>query len=412
MGTSEVPNRMVIFEQIWLSAAQRIEYHTRCGQTSATTKPYSKNSYIVFWTPINDSFTFGQMKIISGAGVVSSSWGKNLINRILRLFGVQPKLDDEIQHIQRSLDRVHRRLAKVSTDIGAIESAKQNVDKGTQMLLSLKYKELAKQGTLLSFPEVQFRNFSQSGEDGILHYIFSLLGTTGRRSVEICAGTGSQCNSANLIINHGWHSLLVDGSEQNVKAGVDFFARHSDANVMGPVYIKSWVSRDSVNQIMRDEGFSGEVDLLSLDLDGVDYWIWDAITEISPRVVIVEAMPHLGGSCVTVPYAEDFEADWIALYPETTDDAGLESTPRDKSFFSQYTLYGGASLAAYNKLAKTKGYRLIGANHIGYNVVFMRDDVGLDNFPEVTEASCVNPHYRERFAVAADKLKDYAWQEV
>jgi hypothetical protein len=102
----------------------------------------------------------------------------------------------------------------------------------------------------------------------------------------------------------------------------------------------------------------------------------------------------------------------VLIKKHTNAMSSSEPTPRDKSFFSQYTLYGGASLAAYNKLAKTKGYRLIGANHIGYNAVFMRDDVGLDNFPGVTEASCVNPYYRERFAVAADKLKDYAWQEV
>ena len=78
------------------------------------------------------------------------------------------------------------------------------VDKGMQILLKLKYRELLSLGTdLPSFDDVQFRSFSQNGEDGILLYIFSLIGTTNNQSIEICAGNGIECNTANLVINHG-----------------------------------------------------------------------------------------------------------------------------------------------------------------------------------------------------------------
>lgn len=94
------------------------------------------------------------------------------------------------------------------------------VDKATQILLSLKYKEwLRHRMPLPSFEEVGFRAFSQNEEDGILLYIFSLIGTTNRKAVEIGAGNGTECNTANLIVNHGWTALLVDGNEANVRRG-------------------------------------------------------------------------------------------------------------------------------------------------------------------------------------------------
>ena len=302
-------------------------------------------------------------------------------------------------------------LDDLQQQLEQIEPSGQNVSKGTQILLGLKYRELAQRGVILAFEEVEFRNFSQTGEDGILHYIYSLIGAGSRRSVEICAGVGSECNSANLILNHSWYSLLIDGREENVQQGIEFFAGHPDSNIMGPSYLHRWVSVENVNSILQEQGFDGEIDLLSLDMDGVDYWIWDAISIANPRVVVAEVMPQLGDAAVTVPYAQDFKAEWIPLFSQTQEDLGKEKST-DKSFWSRWTMYAGASLAAFNKLAGQKGYRLIGANNIGFNAFFMRDDVGVDEFPQVSEASCHNPNYRKRFALAAEKLKDHSLQQV
>jgi hypothetical protein len=296
-------------------------------------------------------------------------------------------------------------LDRISQRFGVSIDNFQNVDKGTQILLAIRYRELAARGEMLSFSEVGFRNYSQTTEDGILHYIFSLAGVTNRKAVEFCAGSGDQSNSANLIINHGWFALMVDGGKENVARGRQFFASLAGTDVMGPVYLHHWVTRDSVNTLLEQHGFSGEIDLLSLDMDGVDYWIWEALTAASPRVVVVEAMPQLGGRSITVPCGDDFQAQWIKL-PKGEELSG------DRGFFSTMTLYGGASLPAFNKLAKRKGYRLVGANDIGFNVVFMRHDIGADLFPEVSEESCVNPAYRERFARTWEALKDFEWREV
>jgi hypothetical protein len=308
-------------------------------------------------------------------------------------------------------DQLARRLDQLPVQPEPLVQVREKVDKGTQILLALKYRELARQGVVLGLPEVEFRNFSQSGEDGILHYIFSVIGTTDRRAVEICAGAGSECNCANLIIHHGWHALLVDGSESNVLQGREFFARHPDTRINGPVFAHAWVDRDSVDGLLQEFGFTGEVDLLSLDMDGVDYWIWDAITAISPRVVVVEANLSMGGLSVTVPYRRDFVANWIPL-------AGKEATQsppelRGRSdFYSRFAVHAGASLPAFVKLARRKGYRLIGANGIGYNAFFMREDVGVDYFPECSADSCINPNVSAHAAAATGKLLEYAWQEV
>ena len=167
------------------------------------------------------------------------------------------------------MDQLTHRVAQHATAVEQCLARRQEVDKGTQILLALKYRELAAEQVVLPLHEVEFRNFSQSGEDGILHYIFAVIGTTDRRTVEICAGTGSECNSANLLIHHGWQGLLVDGSESNVLQGRAFFAGRPETRINGPVFAHAWVDRESVNGLLKAHDFTGEVDLLSVDIDGV-----------------------------------------------------------------------------------------------------------------------------------------------
>ena len=84
--------------------------------------------------------------------------------------------------------------------------------------------------------DIEFRAFSQNGEDGILLYIFSLIGANQKTCIEICAGDGIECNSANLILNHGWTGLLVDGNEANVQRGKRFYAKHQDTFSLPPTF--------------------------------------------------------------------------------------------------------------------------------------------------------------------------------
>jgi hypothetical protein len=180
-----------------------------------------------------------------------------------------------------------------------------------QLQLRLQYQALARAGIgLPKFNEVEFKCYSQNGEDGILLYLFSLLGTTNRRVVEICAGHGLECNAANLIVNHGWHALLLDGDEQLLAYGRDFYAKCPTTFVWPPLLASAWITSENVNQVVSSHGFAGPIDLLSLDVDGNDYWIWRALDCVVPRVVVLEFNAAIGPDrSVTMVYQPDFQLD-------------------------------------------------------------------------------------------------------
>lgn len=305
-------------------------------------------------------------------------------------------------HLKR---RFRRLLSRASSPLGISDlrqdtghlqqtvEAMSGMAKENQILLKLAYQKQKLDGCpQLPLHEVEFRSYSQNGEDGILWYIFSLLGTVSRRSVEICAGDGTQCNTANLILNHGWEGLLIDGKEQNVVTGKAFYSAHPNTFSYPPSFVHAWVTKDNVNELVQQHGFEGEIDLLSLDLDGVDYWIWEAINVIRPRVAVVEAQVIWGADrSVTVPYRSDFRAEYV----------------------NGFGVYSGASLPALVKLGRTKGYRLIGTQSYGYNAFFMRDDVGGSLFPEVTAEECLT-HSFVRWAqeTLLPLVRDKEWIEV
>jgi hypothetical protein len=274
----------------------------------------------------------------------------------------------------------------------------ENPDQVSQLQLKFHYQQLVQQGMRLpGFAEVQFRLYSQSGEDGLLLYVFAVIGTTNRKCVEICAGEGIECNTANLIINHGWTGLLVDGDEAKLQRGRKFYLQQcQDTRIWPPYLVHHWVTRDNVNDILRKHSFSGEIDLLSLDLDGNDYWIWQAIDAIDPRVVIVEYQNAWGpDACITQRYQEDFNFMDVKVEP------GL---PRS-----------GASLGAFVSLARTKGYRLVGCNRLCFNAVFIKRGIGEEHFPEITASECFNhmmPNYRMAILEEKKHLLPDMWETV
>ncbi|MDB4912849.1 MAG: hypothetical protein JWM95_493 [Gemmatimonadetes bacterium] len=247
------------------------------------------------------------------------------------------------------------------------------------------------------FTEVRLRIFgaacahSQTNEDEILRSLFARLGVTNRVCVEICAGDGIECNTARLVTHDGWRGLLVDGNERLVDRGRRFHGRMGSAATI----VRAWVTRDSVNALLTTHGFTGVVDLLSLDLDGVDYWIWNAITVIEPRVVVLEYQDILGPErSWTVPYSDSFSA-------------------RDYPMTNGAPNFGGASLTAFTKLARRKGYRLVAINTLGYNAFFVRNGVGDAEVPEIDVRSCFgHPHNIRGMAERFPTVAHLPWQEV
>jgi hypothetical protein len=274
----------------------------------------------------------------------------------------------------------------------SLDLARSN-SKLSQMLLMAQYSKI-RDGNAhgRSFQDVEFRAYSQNGEDGILLYIFSLIGFKSRQTVEICAGDGIECNTANLIVNHSCYGLLIDGDRARVEKGRRFYRSCSDTSAWPPKFINAWITRESINSLIAGAGFEGEVDLLSIDIDGMDYWLWREIDAIQPRVVVIE-FNHLwgAGKAVTVPYDPAFQA---------------EMTPHGAD-------YHGASLSAMIKLGREKGYRFVGCEKYGFNAFFLRDSLGLPHLPEMNAEECFN-HPRAKFGIA-QRFPNVAlkqWEEV
>ena len=200
-----------------------------------------------------------------------------------------------------------------------------------QVLLRLEYQRMLAGGTrLVSFDEAQFKCYSQNGEDGILLLLFSVLKSGSKRVVEIGCGDGYECNSTNLIVNHGWTGLLIDGERKNVTSARDLFQRNKRTFTYPPTVLQAWVTPENVNRILIDNKITGEIDLLSIDIDSFDYWIWNAIDCIDPRVVVVEYQTSWPADrSVTVPY------------PMPAAPAGVHRLH-----------YAGASLGAWSNLAR------------------------------------------------------------
>jgi hypothetical protein len=262
-----------------------------------------------------------------------------------------------------------------------------------QLLLSLQYRQLQRLGAPLpSLEEVGFRVFSESDEDGILHYLFSLLGTSTRTLVDLGASQLHGSNTANLLVNHGWTGLLIDGSEERIDALKAFYRECPDTSNYPPECVASWITAENVNELLESHGQAGSIDLLCIDLDGVDYWIWKALDVVTPRVVVVEYQCVWGPErSVTVPYDPQFKA----------------------VFEGKYGVYNSASLAAFVKLGALKGYRLVGCQRYGYNAFFVRNGVGVDAFPAVTPQECFkHPFPRWAMETLLAKVKDLNWIEV
>lgn len=255
----------------------------------------------------------------------------------------------------------------------------------SQRQLYIKYRDLLKQNELLQLSETGFRVFSQFEEDGLLLYIFSLIGMSQKTFVEIGSDDGVNSNSANLYFNFGWRGLFIDGNSESIKRGKRFFSKYPHNWFYQPKFKCAQVKSENVNDLIRDEGIEGEIGLLSIDIDGNDYWVWDAMNVINPQVVIIETHSEFGLNNIVVPYDPDYS------YP------------------GKHPIYHGASPIAMTKLASKKGYRLVGANELGFNFIFVRNGILDDELPEVTVESVLTHPSVEEGTKLFEPIKDWEY---
>ena len=193
--------------------------------------------------------------------------------------------------------------------------------------------------------EVAFQVFSQRGEDGVLQYIISKIEIPNKIFVEFGVENYTESNTRLLLFNN-WQGMVIDGSAKNIRfIKQDFIYWKYDITAY-----HSFITKENINSLISNYTSCEDVGVLSVDIDGNDYWVWEAITVIKPRVVICEYNSALGNlHAVTVPYTADFV----------------------KSTAHYSNLYYGASLAALCFLAENKGYDFIGTTSAGVNAFFV-----------------------------------------
>lgn len=225
-------------------------------------------------------------------------------------------------------------------------------------------------GLLPNLPSAEFKVFSQWGDDGIIQYLIHLLDVTPHTFIEFGVENYEEANTRFLLLNNNWAGLVIDSNPQHIESilGGEYYWRHQLSAVC------SFVTRENINQLFTEHGFAGPIGILSIDIDGNDFWIWEAITVVEPVIVIIEYNSVFGcDRAVTIPYDPTFN--------------------RTDAHYSN--LYFGASLKALCLLAAKKGYSFIGSNSAGNNAYFVRTDQLGPLHPLTAQEGYVTSRFRE-----------------
>lgn len=240
-----------------------------------------------------------------------------------------------------------RRISALSSTVRNIDLAigSLSMTQGHQLLVNLlSEKRYADDRRLERFGS---KSFSQNDEDGIIAEIFRRIGTTNRVFLEIGVDDGMQCNT-HLLLHQDWAGVWIQADRAQIEAIRRNFGALIESRAL--TVLERFVDRETINDVVSSIGLPGEIDLLSIDIDGNDYYLFEALDAVAPRVVVIEYNAQLPPPTrAVIPYRRDW-------------------TWRGDSYF-------GASLQSLTDLAARRGYRLVGCNMTGANAFFVRGDL-------------------------------------
>ena len=196
----------------------------------------------------------------------------------------------------------------------------------------------------------EFRVFSQWGEDGILQYLTRVIPIANRTFIEFGVEDFFESNCRFLMEKDNWRGFVIDGSASNIaRLRKAYFHMKHDL-----VAVEAFITRENINELLARSGFEEDLGILSIDLDGIDAYVLQAIHTFKPRILICEFNAVFGGERkISVPYDPAFmRLNW-----------------------HHSNLYAGASLAAMDHIARQKGYQLVGTNSASNNAFFVRNDL-------------------------------------
>jgi hypothetical protein len=235
--------------------------------------------------------------------------------------------------------------------VAGISELHEQVVEAKLLAARLLIRRMKTQGVLPRIAEAEFKVFSQFGDDGIIQYLLQQVDIPEdkRTFIEFGVQDYQESNTRFLLMNDNWSGLVLDGSAGNIDkivAGAQFWRYDLTA-------VAAFIDRDNVNDLLARNGFKGEIGLLSVDIDGNDYWVWESIDVVTPIIVVCEYNSVFGAvHAVTIPYDPAFQ--------------------RGAAHYSN--LYWGVSLKALCLLASRRGYAFVGCNSAGNNAYFIRRD--------------------------------------
>ena len=197
--------------------------------------------------------------------------------------------------------------------------------------------------------DAEFQAYSQWGDDGIIQYLVARIRPLHRTFVEFGVESYAESNTRFLLMHDNWSGLVIDSSAQYVEAiRRDAVSWRHDLTATC-----AFITPENIDALIAARFPGPALGLLSIDIDGNDYWVWQAVRGVQPEIVVCEYNAVFGPRlAVSVPYRPDFA--------------------RTQAHFSN--LYFGASLAALCALGAEKGYAFVGCNSAGNNAFFVRRD--------------------------------------
>jgi hypothetical protein len=209
--------------------------------------------------------------------------------------------------------------------------------------------------------------YSQYGEDGIIGEIFRRIGTTNKFFVEFGVGDGLECNTT-LLLNQSWKGCWIEASGEHCARIRSSLKAAIEAKAL--TVRQAFVTAEDIESQFAELLVPTDLDLLSIDIDRNDYWVWKAINAYKPRVVVIEYNSFFPGTMRWgVPYRKD------GVWNRDT--------------------YFNSSLKSLELLGREKGYSLVGCSFAGVNAFFVRDDLVGDHFlaPFTAENHYEPPRY-------------------
>ena len=257
-------------------------------------------------------------------------------------------------------------------NLGNTKNNKDNIEHENLMLsVGQIQSKLNANSKSLNINDYEFKVFSQWGEDGIIDYLVSNLDIKNKTFIEFGVENYKESNTRFLLLNSNWKGLIFDSSEKNINLIKNSYLYWK----FSLTAIRAFINKENINQLITNENFEKNVGILSVDIDGNDYWVWKEINAIDPSIVIIEYNARLGTEKnYVVPYDKNFE--------------------RKKKHHSM--IYYGASIKALIKLGKEKGYAFICCNSSGNNAFFVKKELLNENIKEGSiKENFFNNNFRE-----------------